>query len=135
LEQTEPEQAITISMKVNLITSPDKLLNKNKSFLLIAPSERIKQDFNDVVKDMFEDINLYYWEEADEDIPWLLEVANIVDTIILDADNVIRNEWLIGYFLAFNKTHYLTNKENRVYNNICMNKIHDLSFLKSGDKI
>lgn len=122
-------------MKVNLITSPDKLLNKNKSFLLIAPSERIKQDFNDVVKGLFQDINLYYWEEADNDVSWLIEVANIVDTIILDADNLIQNEWLIGYFLAFNNTHYLTNKDNRVYNNICMNKIHDLSFLTSGDKI
>jgi hypothetical protein len=122
-------------MKVNLITSPDKLLNRNDSFLLVAPSERIKQDFNDVVRSFTSDINLYYWEEADNDISWLLEVANIVDTIILDADNVVKNEWLIGYFLGFNKTYYLTVNESRVYNNICMNKIHDLSFLTSGDKI
>jgi hypothetical protein len=122
-------------MKVNLITSPDKLLNRNKSYLLVAPSERIKQDFNEVVIGFTEDINLYFWEEDNIDISWLLEVANIVDTIILDADNLIENEWLIGYFLSFNTTYYLTTNESRVYNNICMNKIHDLSFLTSGDKI
>ena len=83
-------------MKVNLITSPDKLLNRNKSYLLVAPSERIKQDFNEVVIGFTEDINLYFWEEDNIDISWLLEVANIVDTIILDADNLIKNEWLIG---------------------------------------
>lgn len=122
-------------MKVNLITSPDKLLNRNKSYLLVAPSDRIKQDFNDAVKNMTSDINLYFWEESDKDIPWLLDVANIVDTIILDADNVINNEWLIGYFLGFNNTFYLTTSEQRAYNNINMNKIYDLTFLKPGGKI
>ena len=123
-------------MKVNLITAPDKLLNRNPSYLLVAPSERIKQEFNDIVKTMSGDINLYFWEEEDNsDIPWVVEVANIVDTIILDADNVTENEWLVGYFLGFNKTYYLTNRENRVYNNICMNRIYNLSFLNTGDNI
>jgi hypothetical protein len=122
-------------MKVNLITSPDKLLNRNTSYLLVAPSDRIKQDFNEAVKTMSDDINLYYWEETDKDIPWLLDVANIVDTIILDTDNILDNEWLIGYFLGFNKTFYLTTNEQRVYNNICMNKIYDLTFLNPGGKI
>lgn len=122
-------------MKVNLITSPDKLLNRNTSYLLVAPSDRIKQDFNEAVKTMSDDINLYYWEETDKDIPWLLDVANIVDTIILDTDNILDNEWLIGYFLGFNKTFYLTTNEQRVYNNICMNKIFDLTFLNPGGKI
>lgn len=124
-------------MKVNLITSPDKLLNRNPSYLLVAPSDRVKQEFNDIVKTMTQDINLYYWEETDDDtsVPWLIEVANIADTIILDTDNILKNEWLIGYFLGFNKTYYLTNSENRVYNNICMNRIYDLSFLNTGDNI
>jgi len=116
-------------MKVNLITPPDKLLNRNPSYLLVAPSDRIKQDFNDVVKGMDQDINLYYWEENELDVQWLVDVANIVDTIILDADNVVQNEWIIGYLLGFNKTYYLTTNEKRVYNNICMNRIYDLSFI------
>ena len=122
-------------MKVNLITSPDKLLNRNESYLLVSPSDRLKQDFNDLVKSMTQDINLYYWEESDTDIPWLLDVANIVDTIILDADQVKSNEWLIGYFLGFNKTYYLTTNESRVYNNINMNRIYDLSFIQTGENV
>ena len=122
-------------MKVNLITSPDKLLNRNESYLLVSPSDRLKQDFNDLVKSMTQDINLYYWEESDTDIPWLLDVANIVDTIILDADQVKDNEWLIGYFLGFNKTYYLTTNESRVYNNINMNRIYDLSFIQTGENV
>jgi len=122
-------------MKVNLITSPDKLLNRNESYLLVSPSDRLKQDFNDLVKSMTQDINLYYWEESDTDIPWLLDVANIVDTIILDADQVKSNEWLIGYFLGFNNTYYLTTNESRVYNNINMNRIYDLSFIQTGENV
>ena len=124
-------------MKVNLITPPDKLLNRNPSYLLVAPSDRIKQDFNEIVKTMEQDINLYYWEESEMDTAWLIDVANIVDTIILDIDNVVQNQWLIGYFLGFNKTYYLTTDEKRVYNNICMNRIYDLSFInqKAGGSI
>lgn len=119
-------------MKVNLITPPDKLLNRNYSYLLVAPSDRIKQDFNDIVKTMDKDINLYYWEEDELSVQWLIEVANIVDTIILDADNVVQNPWIIGYLLGFNKTYYLTTNEKIVYNNICMNRIYDLSFINQN---
>ena len=45
---------------VNLITSPDKLLNKNLSFLLVNPSVEIKEQFNELLKEMPDTpINLY----------------------------------------------------------------------------
>lgn len=126
-------------MKLNLITPPDKLLNKNLSFLLVCPSERIKQDFNVVIKDLQQDVNVYLFEETQEDntTSWLIDVANIVDYIILDSDNVSLNEWIIGYLLAFNNCFYLTTGESRPYNNICMNRIYDLSWIvtKEGENI
>ena len=47
---------------VNLITPPDKLLNNNLSFLLINPSVEVKEQFNNMLKDLDgKTINLYLW--------------------------------------------------------------------------
>lgn len=125
-------------MKLNLITSPDKLLNRNTSYLLVCPSDRVRQDFNSVAKDFTTDVNLYWFDETEENnnVQWLIEVANIVDHIVVDVDNVHDNEWIVGYLLGFGKTYYLTSNNDRVYNNINMNRIYDLSWItEKGDQI
>ena len=35
---------------LNLITPPDKLFNNNKSFLLMNPSDIVKEQFNEMTK-------------------------------------------------------------------------------------
>ena len=35
---------------LNLITPPDKLYNDNKSFLLMNPSDLVKEQFNEMAK-------------------------------------------------------------------------------------
>ena len=71
---------------VNLITSPDKLLNGNLSFLLLNPSVTVKEQFNDMLKELSDaPINLYLSED-ENDIAWVLDVAQSVNYIIIDID-------------------------------------------------
>ena len=47
---------------ITLITPPDKLLNNNPSVLLVNPSDNIKNDFNESIKNISADINIYLYE-------------------------------------------------------------------------
>ena len=112
---------------LNLITPPDKLFNNNKRFLLMNPSDIVKEQFNEMAKQLGENLNVYLFDAETPDVGWLLDVVNQVDTIILDVDNT-RNEyqWLIGYLLSFDKTFYLTKAEEMSYNVINTRRIYDV---------
>tara|TARA_X000000368_G_scaffold64190_1_gene45706 strand:- start:555 stop:959 length:405 start_codon:yes stop_codon:yes gene_type:complete len=112
---------------LNLITPPDKLFNNNKSFLLMNPSDIVKEQFNEMAKQLGENLNVYLFDAETPDVGWLLDIVNQVDTIILDIDNT-RNEyqWLIGYLLSFDKTFYLTKAEEMSYNVINTRRIYDV---------
>ena len=76
--------------KLNLITEPDKLHNENTSVLLINPAESVKHDFNERAKQFEKDVNVYMFEVKDPDdqqnLKWLIEIANAVDVIIFDVN-------------------------------------------------
>jgi hypothetical protein len=67
------------------------------------------------------------FDKTETDVPWLLDVGQEVDHIILDIDNIPQEyQWLIGYFLSFNKTFYLTSAEQMSYNVINTRRIYDV---------
>ena len=111
---------------INLITAPDKLLNNNASVLLVNPSDAVKEQFNHHAKQFKAPINLYLYENIEEQFGWLFDIIPAVDHIILDTDNTIIDQWIIGYILQFDKTFYLTNKPDRLYNVINVNRIFEL---------
>ena len=112
---------------INLITPPDKLYNGNLSFLLVSPSDDKKEQFNQMAKKIGQDLNVYLFDKTETDVPWLLDVGQEVDHIILDIDNIPQEyQWLIGYFLSFNKTFYLTSAEQMSYNVINTRRIYDV---------
>ena len=116
---------------INLITPPDKIHSKELSFLLVNPSDSVKDQFNEVIKDVKRTVNLYLFEEGspDKDIDWLLEVLHIVDYIIVDTDNTREEEWLVGYILSFDNTYYLTSYNQRQYNTLSTNRIFEVKQL------
>ena len=116
---------------INLIIPPDKIHSKELSFLLVNPSDSVKDQFNEVIKDVKRTVNLYLFEEGspDKDIDWLLEVLHIVDYIIVDTDNTREEEWLVGYILSFDKTYYLTSYNQRQYNTLSTNRIFEVKQL------
>tara|TARA_B100000683_G_C12347622_1_gene497471 strand:- start:187 stop:576 length:390 start_codon:yes stop_codon:yes gene_type:complete len=119
---------------INLITAPDKLLNNNTSILLVNPSDTVKEQFNHHAKQFKAPINLYLYENIEEQLGWLFDIIPAVDYIVLDTDNTLIEHWIIGYILQFDKTFYLTNKPDRLYNVINVNRIFELKqFLERID--
>ena len=45
--------------KINLITPPDKLFNLNPGYLLIKPSTKVKMQFQQILSQVDEDLNVY----------------------------------------------------------------------------
>jgi hypothetical protein len=119
---------------LNLITSPDKLFNNTPSLLLVNPSDMIKENFNSLATNFESDVNLYLYENIEEELSWLLEVAQSVDYIVLDIDNTKDHHWIIGYLLGFNNTFWLTNSSESVYNIINNNRIYELNQFMEGVK-
>ena len=118
---------------VNLITSPDKLVNSNLSFLLLNPSVTVKEQFNDMLKELSDaPINLYL-SENENDISWVLDVAQSVNYIIIDIDNTKESQWVIGHLLSFDKTYYLTNQAEMQYNILNINRVYDIRQIAEGE--
>lgn len=117
--------------QINLITPPDKLYNNSPSLLLINPSEDLKDEVNTVLGNLtIDSLNLYLFEESQgHNQEWLLDIINTVNYIVLDIDHCYDTNWLIGYVLHFDKTYWLTKKQDTVYNTINVNKVYDLDFL------
>ena len=102
--------------KINLITPPDKLYNTNISYLLVKPSTKVKVQFQTMLSDIKEDINVYVFDGEESDIDWLLGVAQIVDFVIIDVDNCDQlTKLFISLLLTQPNTHYITNDEITPY--------------------
>ncbi len=118
--------------KINLITAPDKLYNNDYSFLLIYPSDTVKEQFNNIIEKIDKTFNLYLYEhESDNHSPdWLLSLAREVDCVVLDIDNCPQEiNKLASYFIAKSNTFWLTNGEDLFYNKISSNRIYNLDNL------
>ena len=116
--------------KINLITPPDKLFNMNLGYLLVKPSLYVKQQFQTILSHIMEEINVFIYDDDEQDIDWLLSVANQCDVIIIDVDNcdMITHKF-ITYLLAQPNTHYITNDEITPYGLINKNRIYDLDWI------
>ena len=118
---------------INLITPPDILYNHTTSILLVHPTDTIKEQVNDILKDVEQDINIYL-HETDEEQEWVLNLHRLCDYVIVDVDNCPQQtKDAIGYFISFPNTFWLTNGENIYYNSISNKRIYHLDWL--GEKL
>jgi len=113
--------------KITLITPPDKLFNLTLSYLLVKPSVSVKQQFHTILSRCVDDINVFIYDEKENDIDWLLSVAGNVDVIVVDVDNCDETTKIfISYLLAQPNTHFITTDETTPYNLINKNRIYNL---------
>ena len=98
--------------KITLITPPDKLFNMNLSYLLIKPSTQVKEQFQIILSQILDDVNVFVYDEDDHDIGWLLSIAQQVEVIIIDVDNcdAITSQF-ITFLLAHPNSYYITNDD------------------------
>ena len=116
--------------KINLITPPDKLYNTNISYLLVKPSTKVKVQFQTMLSDIKEDINVFVFDGEESDIDWLLGVAQIVDFVIIDVDNCDQlTKLFISLLLTQPNTHYITNDEITPYKLLSRNRIYNFEWL------
>lgn len=113
--------------KINVITPPDKLFNLNLSYLLVRPSLNVKQQFQTILSHNIDELNVFIYDENENDISWLLSVAMQADITIIDIDNCDPTTKLFTTFLlAQPNTHYITNDEITPYGLISKNRIYNL---------
>lgn len=116
--------------KINLITPPDKLFNLSPSIFLIKPSKQLKIQFQNVLKNIDEDLNVYIFDVEDHNIEWLLSVSQQADFIIIDIDNCDPTTKLfLSFILAQPNVHYFTNDEITPFNLINRNRIFNLDWI------
>jgi hypothetical protein len=114
--------------KITVITPPDKLFNLTLSYLLIKPSNLVKEQFQSILSKSIDDLNVFIFDESEIDISWMLSVAHQVDCIIIDVDNCdSMTKKFITFLLAQPNAYYITNDETTPYNLISKNRIYDLS--------
>ena len=114
--------------KITVITPPDKLFNMNPSYLLVKPSNYIKQQFQTILSQSIDDINVFVYEADEYDIGWMLSIAQQVEVIIIDVDNCDPiTQKFVTFMLAQPNVHYITSDETTPYGLINKNRIYDLS--------
>ena len=117
--------------KINLITPPDKLFNDTESYLLVKPSQYVKEQFQTLLSYSINDINVFILDETDHDIEWMLSVSTHVDVIIIDIDNCDpMTRLFVTFMLAQPNVYYLTSDEATPYKLISRNRIYDLEWIK-----
>ena len=115
------------------------LFNDSLQLLLVYPSKQLQDELqNNFLSNTNIDINIYVYDKPVYDkneIEWLLSVFKQCDTAIVDVDNT--SSWardLLSYMIGKNKTYWLTNSQDSVYNSLSSNKVYNLEFLSNiGD--
>jgi hypothetical protein len=116
--------------KITVITPPDKLFNMNPSYLLVKPSNYIKQQFQAILSQSIDDINVFVYEADEYDIGWMLSIAQQVEVIIIDVDNCDPiTQKFVTFILAQPNAHYITKDESTPYNLISKNRIYNLDWI------
>ena len=116
--------------QITIISPPDKIFNLNVSYLLICPSLHVKQQFQTILSQSIDDLNVFIYENDETDIDWLLSVSFMVDIVIIDVDNCNDiTKQFITFLLAQPNVHYITNDELTPYNLISKNRIYNLDWV------
>ena len=116
--------------KITLITPPDKLFNMNLSYLLVKPSNVVKQQFQTILSNSIDDVNVFVFDNEDTDIGWLLSISQQVEIIIIDVDNCDTiTQKFITFMLAHPNSHYITKDDLTPYNLISKNRIYNLDWI------
>jgi hypothetical protein len=115
------------------------LFNDSLQILLVYPSKQIQDELqNKFLANTNADVNLYVYDKpiyTKDEIDWMLSVFKQCDTAIIDVDNT--SPWardILSYMIAKNKTYWLTNSQDSVYNSLSNNRVYNLDFLSTiGD--
>jgi hypothetical protein len=102
----------------------------NLAYLLIKPSNFIKEQFQTILSKSLDDLNVFIYDNDDMDISWLLSIAIQADCVIIDIDNCDPlTQKFVTFILAQPNAYYITNDETTPYRLISKNRIYDLNWI------
>ena len=105
--------------KINLITPPDILHNKNKSILCVSLDNENRKSLQNVLAKVQENLNIYIFDNDITEIDWLLNLHKICDVCIVNLDNLPQEiRTIMSYLISFDNTYWLTKGEQIMYNKI-----------------
>lgn len=114
-------------MKINVINPPDNVFNFNPGFLLVNPSVSAKATFHQIVSQLDYEVNVFIYEQEDNDIAWLLGVSQNCDMIIIDIDHCSDLTKLFVSLLLINpRSVYLTQDDKSPWSYVNRNRIFDM---------
>ena len=102
----------------------------------MCPSSNVKNEVQQSVVDIDNDINIYVYEPSDtlsdNDLDWILNIFQKSQVTIIEIDSVPAFlQPILSYMIAKPKTYWLTNGNNRVYNKLSNNRVNDFEFLSN----
>ena len=116
--------------RITLITPPDKLFNGSLTYLLIKPSNYVKEQFQTILSQSIDDINVFILDNDDLDIDWMLSVSYQADCIIIDVDNCdLMTQKFISCLLTHPDAYYITKDDTTPYHLISKNRIYNLDWI------
>lgn len=116
--------------KINLITPPDRLYNSNPTYLLVKPSTKIKMQFQVMLSQMGDDINVYVFDDDEMDIDWMLSVSQTSDFVIIDIDNCdTQTLMFVALMLTQPNSYYMTLDEVTPWHLVSRNRIYNLDWI------
>jgi hypothetical protein len=102
----------------------------NLSYLLVKPSNYVKEQFQTILSQCIDDLNVFIYDNDDMDIGWVLSTAQQVDAVIIDIDNCDPiTQTFVTFLLAHPNSHYITSDELTPYHLISRNRIYDLDWI------
>jgi hypothetical protein len=118
--------------KITLVTPPDMILNRVQSILLITPGIDIKNSLEHFFSTIKANINVYIYDEHQQDHKWLLTVAVRANAVIVDCDNVPEDlSHFLSYVISMPNTYYRITNPKVDYLLINPNRFHDFPDLRS----
>ena len=95
--------------------------------MLVKPSLTVTQQFQTLLSQTDEDINVFIYDSCEVNIDWLLSVSCQADIVIIDVDNCDDiTKQFITFMLSRPNVYYITNNELIPYELISKNRIYDL---------
>lgn len=127
----EKDTAEEIREKIQIITSPDIVIDQSPSILIVAPDKNLKKNLENFIAEKKKPLNLYFYFGNENNIKWLLTIAKLSDFIIIDIDNCtdkILN--FVSYMLTVPNSYYKTQDETNEWSLINKNRFYDFPEIK-----
>ena len=114
--------------KVNIISPPDNLFNQSPGYLLVRPTKVMMLEFQQILSDGQDDVNIFVFDETENDISWLLSVSHQVGFIIINIDNCDdKVRPFISLMLMHPNSCYISSNDDTPWELINRNRIYDVN--------